>query len=267
MSGSIFIEALRQNWRQTLIWGGTLLSLGWLTLAIIPDAETLQQFIGLLDALPSGFLQAFGMEDTSVFSTIEGYLSVRYFTLLVWVLAIYGVIAGLSISANDEDSGSMDVTLSLPVTRWRVVVERYLAYILLSVVIVIMGTIGLALGALMSTEAINFNAIMATNIAAMPITLIVIAFTALCASLWRRNQAIGVVAGVLIASYFVDNLGKAASGSFLGTLRELSPFRYYDSQTVMAEGLSITNLLILVVASAVFLVLAVYRFNHRDIGV
>src|SRR5204862_37745 len=59
------------------------------------------------------------------------FLGFGFFGYVLLVLAAYGVIAGLNITANEEDRGILDITLSLPIPRWRLVLERLLAYTLI----------------------------------------------------------------------------------------------------------------------------------------
>ena len=88
--------------------------------------------------MPPLLLQAFGMTDAAQLATPAGFLDFGFFSYMMLVLAAYAVIAGLSVTANEEDRGIMDVLLSLPIPRWRLVVERFLAYALILVLILVL---------------------------------------------------------------------------------------------------------------------------------
>jgi putative exporter of polyketide antibiotics len=101
----------------------------------------------------------------------------------------------------------------------------------------------------------------------LPSTLLVLALTVLLGALFRRKgAATAVVAVVIIGSYFIDFIGRAASASIANTLRVISFYAYYDSGSVILNGLNWLNVLILVIATAVCVGGGVWLFQRRDIG-
>jgi len=271
MTGTIFIETLRRNWRMALFWGGGLAFIAWLQIIILPNVDSLQQIAELMESLPPIFLQMFGgSNDPAFLSTPEGYLNLRYASFIPLLLAVYAVMAGMSVTANEEDQGILDVVLSLPVPRWRVVIERFLAYSLILCGILLLSFFGLLLGTAMTPLfAIPASKLFLATFNALPVLLAIMAFTALAGTiLRRRGQALAVSAAFVIGAYVLDTLGKAAPESILNQLSKVSIFNYYDSTGIFQTGDPVWgNIALLLVVALVLWAGAVWFFQHRDVGV
>lgn len=267
MAGSIFFEALRRAWRQGLYWGIGLGLLGFYVTAIIQDMDMLQQYQQMIESLPPVMLQLFGSEDLTSFTTPEGFVAFGFYTYGLLMLGIFAVLGGLNITANDEDSGALDLLLALPVPRWRVVLERFAAYAVVSAIIAFVSYLGVWLGAQMSGIEFNLVRLVEGNINFIPGLLLMIAFTAFAGALLpRKSSATVLAASFIVASYFVNFLGAAASDSFLANVKGLSFFNYYASEAVMRDGLNFGNMAILLIASALLVGAAVWLFERRDVG-
>lgn len=268
MTGSIFSETLRRNWRQILWWG---LGIGFLGLAIaliVPSSDMLKDFARALQTMPPSMLAMFGGEDAVSAATPEGFLNLIFFSYALLILAGYAVMAGLNVTANEEDGKIMDVLLSLPVPRWRLVLEKLLAYAVIVVGIVLLTFAGLWLGLQMTpTLAIDQGRLLETTMNLLPSTLLMLALTVLLTSLMRsKNAAAAIATIVIVGSYFVDSIGRQASASFANGLRLLSFYSYYDSTTVIRHGLNWSNVLVLAAVTAVLAAGGMWLFQRRNIG-
>lgn len=271
MSGAVLRETLRRGWRGMLWWGLGLGILSLVQIVAVPSVDSIQQIADLMETMPPFMMQMFGAGDMEFLATPEGYLALQLFAFLPLVLAIYGVIAGMNIVANEEDRGIMDALLSLPIERWRVVAEKAVAYLLLTVGIVLLILvcilIGLALVPEISAGVDQGEITLATLGMIMPVW-VVIGITALLTGLTRRRGlAVGLVAAFILVSYFLDTLGRAASGSLLNTLRPLSFFSHYDAQAIMQGAGAYGGLILLVVVTLVLIAGGMGAFQRRDVGI
>lgn len=266
MQGELFLETLRHGWRTAFYWGLALAFLSFLSMSFVQDMDALKQYEQLFKTLPSALLAAFGMNVTESF-TPEAFINLAVFARLALLVPIYGVMAGLSISSSEEDEGIMDMVLTSPVARWRVVVERFAAHCLLTLPIALLTYAGLVLGAQSITMPMDMNKLFIASLNIIPLMVFTLGLTALVATLVRRRSvAIALVSGIVVGSYFVDALGAAASETIMNSLRVFSYFRYYDSQTVMSSGLNPLNLLVLLGGAMLMIAVAVYRWERRDVG-
>jgi ABC-2 type transport system permease protein len=243
MNGAIFIETLKRSWRQMIYWALGLAVLGFYIVSVIPNVDVLNQYQDLIGTkMPKALMQAFGVSDMAVLATPEGFIAFGFLTYSMILLVVYGVLAGMNITANEEDEGIMEMILAQPVPRWRVVVEKYAAYLLMSAAIVFIAYIGLVLGRMMGTLPFAMDRML---MAGIPMTFgiwLVIAVTAAAGAFFRRKStALMVVVSFVVLSYFLNFVGNAASDTAAASVKALSFFQYADAQGVVQHGLTVTR--------------------------
>lgn len=154
MPWAVFNETLRRDWRGMIYWGIGLGALGLVIMTIIPNVAILKQLQGLMTTMPA-LLKTLGMEDAAQLATPEGFISAGYFGRVLLILAVYTVLSGLNITANEEDQGILDVVLALPLPRWRLVMEKFAAYSLMLAGVVGLGFVGLYVGSIGSNIQVD----------------------------------------------------------------------------------------------------------------
>ncbi|GAB4434708.1 MAG: hypothetical protein Kow00120_01170 [Anaerolineae bacterium] len=266
MAGAIFKEVLRRSWRQVLYWGiGTSLLIVYVTV-LLGDSEMLAAYTDMLSKMPTGFMEIFGLNPDTL-GTVEGYLAWAVFSYAALIIAVFAVIAGLNVTANEEDAGIMDVLLSLPVPRWRVVIEKLAAYSVMLVGIVAMSFVALVLAEQTTEYSVETGLLFQGFLNMIPLNLFVMAFTAFVSALVRGRNTAAVIAIVfVIASYLIDSIGGMLGGGISDVLRQLSIFHYFDPEPVLHTGLAWPNFLGLLAAAALLLGGSLWAFNRRDVG-
>src|SRR6476660_9784051 len=125
--GSVLTKTLREQRRALAWWAFGLVAACVLTTAFYPSiSKNAASFEKLLDSLPEGLRKAFG-ED---FASPAGYLQARLFSIFAPVLLlIYAIGAGSRAIAGEEERQTLDLLLSAPVRRRRVVLDKALAMV------------------------------------------------------------------------------------------------------------------------------------------
>lgn len=271
MSGKIFIEQLKQSWLQGIYWG---VGVGFLTFflsIVVEDPEVLSGYASLIDAFPPAMLSAFGVSDAALLTTPEGFIIFAGFTYGSIVLSVFGVLAGLNIINNDEDSGMMNIILSLPTPRWQVIVERFLAYVVIVFIIVMLLFGGVILGTVFFNLEIDLMLMFIGSINLMPMILSIIAVTALISAIFSNKIIVtGLSAGFVLVSYVINTLIGAINVDdvpFAGIVGKLSIYNYVNSEGIIINNaLNIGNVLVLVLVVIVAVSISVYAFENRDIS-
>lgn len=268
MIGSIFIETFKQTWKQMVYWGVGLASFGLMVVLMIPLFD-IQQFKQLLETFPPMMLAMFGIgSDIELFATNEGFVAIGFFGKFALIFAVYPVVMGMRITANDEDNGTMDMLLSLPVQRMHVIIERFLAYALSIVGVVVMIYIGMTLGVAISNVDLNMSALSTVIFNLIPVLIFVLAFTLFIGTIVRRRQiALGIVTAFVIASFMLQTIGAMAQGTVAEPIGAISFFTYYNAGTILADGVVWLHIAGLVALSILLIGLATFRYEHRDIGI
>jgi ABC-2 type transport system permease protein len=272
MTGAIFRETLRRQWRQVLYWGAGLGLYGLYITSVINDVDFLQQYAQIMESMPPALLQMFGVEDTAVVATPAGFISFGFFGYSLLILAVFAVVCGMNITANEEEDGIMDVLLSAPIPRWRIIVEKFLAYALMTMLILAVSFVGLLIGlqaADLGDESGQVaGQIFEGTINVIPSMLLMIAFTMFMGTvLRRRGTAVAISSVFIVASYFINFLGELAGGTLADVLRGVSLFSYYNPDEVMLNGLNAGNIAVLLLVTAALFAGSLFAFQRRDIGV
>jgi len=268
MTSAVFIETFKQTWKQMVYWGIGLASMGLLVVVLLPVFD-IQQMVELLEALPPMLLGMIGVgSDVETFATPEGFVAIGFFGKMALIFAVYPVVMGMRITANDEDNGILDIVLSLPIQRASMIIEKFTAYALSIVGVVAMIYIGMTLGVMLTGIELDMSTLSTVIIMLIPVLIFVMAFTMFIATLVQRRQlALSIVTAFVIASYMMQTVGAMAQGTPAESIGMVSFFTYYNAGNILKDGLVIVHIVGLVGLSAILLALSLYRFERRDVGI
>lgn len=268
MIGAVFIETLKQTWKQMVYWGVGLAALALLVVIMVP-LFNMQDMRKLLESFPPVILAMVGVgSDLEIFATNEGFVAMGFFGKSALIFAVYPVVMGMRVTANEEDSGTMDVLLSLPLERARVIIEKFLAYGLSCVGVVVLIYLGLHLGVLMGGVDLDVGRLVEITFYLVPLMVFIMAATVLIAVMARRRSlALGIVTAFVIISYMLQTIGAAAEGTVAEPIGAISFLTYYNAGDILAQGFIWPHIAGYVALSVLLLLAALYRYERRDIGV
>lgn len=268
MSGIVIGNTLRTSWKQILYWGLGLGALGLYIDFIASSPDIISGYAELFKTMPPALLQAFGASDVALFTTSEGWIVSIFVSEAAIFLSVFAVMAGLNITANDEQSGVMDVILSLPISRTAYMLERWIGYALIGLAIILLTaaiTVGGVVG--MNIEAPS-DVIFASILNLYPSMLLVMTVTSLLATVMRRRAlAIGLSAAFVIVSYLFNAIGAAAGGAAADLMESLSYFSYVHGEAFVLGTYDPMNTVLVLVAVAIGFGLSLKMFVSRDIGI
>lgn len=268
MIGSVFIETLKTTWKQMVYWGVGLSAMGLLVVIMVP-LFNMQDMANLLQSFPPVILAMIGVgEDLSVFATNEGFVAIGFFGKSALIFAVYPVVMGMRISANEEDDGTSDVLLSLPISRAQVMVEKFAAYTVSCVGVVILIYLGLHIGVLLGGVELDVLRLAEVTFYLIPLMVFIMAATMLVAVLARRRMvALGIVTAFVIVSYMLQTIGLAAEGTVAEPIGAVSFLTYYNAGDILQQGFIWPHIAGFIVLSVAMLLASLYRYERRDIGI
>jgi ABC-2 type transport system permease protein len=263
---SVGLKAFYDQWRATLGLAAFMAAYAGFILAIFPSISSIVRIKDIFDQLPPAFRALFAPGGIDI-TTPEGYIATEFFSLVGPLLFFaYTIAISGSATAGEEESGTIDMLMAMPIPRWRVVLEKFLAVIVGTALLGLGILGGLALGGLVAGLQLHFDGLVAIVVGAVLLALV---FGAL--ALWlgaltgRRTMSIGVAFAVAIASYFLYSFSALVSA--LEPLRPLSPFTYYIGDNPLVNGIRPANVAVLGGATVVLFVLALIAFRRRDLRV
>ena len=268
MIGSVFLETFKQTWKQMVYWGVGLAAMALLVVIMVPLFD-MQQMKELLASFPPVILAMIGVGgELDIFATNEGFVAIGFFGKSALIFAVYPVVMGMRITANEEDSGILDVVISLPMDRARILIEKFLAYGVSIVGVVLLIYLGLYAGAVIGDVELNVARLAEVTFYLIPLMVFVMAVTMFIAVIVRRRQvALGIVTAFVIASYMLQTIGTAAEGTAAESLGTVSFLTYYNAGDILSQGFIWPHIAGFVLLSVVLLAASLYRFEHRDIAV
>ena len=268
MRGVIFVNTLKRTRWQMFYWSLGMGLLGLIIGGLVPLFNS-QQITDLMKSLPPIILAMAGIDkEMRILSTTEGILAIAFFTRYSLIFSFYPIIMGLRVTTNEEDEGIMDVLLSLPVRRWEILLERFLAYLVSMVVILIVTFLGLLLGVRLAGLDANLGRIAEALAASLPLLSVMLAFTMLIGTLLRgRRLVLAVAAGFVIGSYMLETVGNMLRDTGLsGALETFSIYNYFNVNSIVQTGVIWGDIAGLIIAALILLGASLWLFQRRDVG-
>jgi ABC-2 type transport system permease protein len=245
--------------RSVLAWGLPLGLMSAFIVAIFPSVE--DSISKAVEGYPQGLKEAFGIGQLS---NVEQYLQAEMLSLIVPLamgyLAVRAIASGLTGAA---ESGRLDVLLSAPVSRSRLVAAGFLATAAeLAVVLLVTGLLT-GLGSVLSGAGLDAGAAAEGFANVWPLALLFAGFGAIATGFSLRTSVVtGSVAGLLVAMYVIDLVGRLDPD--LSGLRYLSVFKYYGN--AIEEGIDPLAFAGVTLAACLLAALGAWLFERRDLA-
>lgn len=217
-----------------------------------------------VEAFPPAFREAFGIE---AIGTIEGFLAVEIYQFLwVLLLGLYVAYVGAGTIASDVERDRMDLLLSLPVSRTRVVGEKFLALAVPIVVLNVVVPVAVYGGVLAVGESVDAVDLAMVHALSVPYLLACAAIGLLLSTAFdRADIAQRVAIAAVFVLFLIDSI--SASAEDYEWIGRVSPTYYYDPTAILVEGShDLVDGAVLLVAAVALVAIAVVRFRRADIG-
>ena len=262
---SVFLRTARDQRRSLVVWIVSLAGLVGMYVAVYPTVKGTSSFAKLIDQMPKTYRALFTTGSGADFSTPAGYLNTELLTFMGPLLVlVYAIGAGASAVAGEADRGTLDLLLANPVSRARVLLEKFGALAVGAAVL--MTALWLAL--LLEGTAAGMDVPLANAAAALlHMGLLGIEFGALALLVGTVTghlaAARGLPALVAVVAYLVNALAPLAS--WVRPFRSASPFYQYIGHDPLRNGLSVPAVAVSVISIAVLTALSVAAFRRRDV--
>ncbi len=258
-------QVLRMSRRGLAIWSAAFAAMITIYAVIWPSVRGNVRWRDLFDTLPSTYRALFTASGTIDLSTPAGYLGIELMGFMgPALIAVYAINAGSAAVAGEEDRGGLEVTLSAPVSRTSLLVQRFAA--LLTGVTALVTATGLALWffSLLFDMRLGLGAI-ASAAAALGIFGLFAGAVALAvgAATGSPAAARGVAALAAVVSYLINALAQVTST--LRPARPISPYYLVLGNEPLAHGLRLLGAASVLGAVAVLVVIGGVLFARRDL--
>tara|TARA_B100001146_G_scaffold78564_1_gene69662 strand:- start:69 stop:794 length:726 start_codon:yes stop_codon:yes gene_type:complete len=199
--------------------------------------------------------------------TPEIWLGIELYGLLFPILlAVIAVSAGASAIGTEEESGTIELILASPISRGRVVLEKSLGIMIQLGIVSGFLWVGIATGSLLFPFDVSLtNVFFATAMGWIFGTTVAYITMSIQSLKGRKGLALGVGSGFVGLSYVMMVISGLLNG--LDSLKYTSLFNYYDGRSVLINGLNETSFAVMLGLSGLFLIVSLYGFYNRDVGI
>ena len=258
-----FKHTLRRKRGQIIGWAVGLALYGLLMASMFDSIVGIEGFADLMAAYPEDLAAFFG--GLTAITTPKGYLDIYYFEYMPVIIGIFAVSVGAGLLVSDEEKGILDLIMSHPVSRTGLFWGRVLGFLAATLLILFVSWLSWVIparGTGMDLTWIEFSRPFLPLFA----QLVLFGTMALLLSLLLPSvRMAGMLSGaLLIGNYLL--MGLSNLNEDLKAFVEYTPLYYYQSGEAI-DGLDWVWLAGVAGVSVVFILLAWWRFERRDIRV
>ncbi len=231
---NIFVRELKANLKSLLIWGVIVILFVTIGISKFSAYYGNPEMLAILDAMPAALVSAFNFRAFNL-TTISGFYGVM-FTYFALLLSIAAAMWGSDIISKEERDKTVEFSLTLPVTRSRLVTAKTLAA-LVNCIGLLLITWGASLVSAAQYEPdsgfFRFLALCMLAIFIMQLTFLAVGIFLGCA-MKRYKRASSATVSLLLGTYFLSVV--SALDKDLDVLKYLTPFRYFDAGVLLHES-------------------------------
>lgn len=265
MLRNVTLKTFRDLARGLVWWGLGLVALVALIAGVFPTVRDNKQLNQLAESYPQAIKGLVSFGGVVDYTSGPGYLGSELFAFMVPLLFLVAAIgAGARAIGGEEERGTLDLLLALPLSRRRLVVEKLAA---LLGELVVLGLV-LWLAVVVAAPLVDLGiSVGHAGAAVLNVVALAFAFGAIAllvgAATGHRARAIGITAALAVAAYLVYSLSTLVG--FLDQIKEASPFFHYSATNPLRSGLETGHFAFLVAVAVVAGIAAPLLFERRDL--
>jgi ABC-2 type transport system permease protein len=257
-------RTLRERWRSLLIWSLGLAAISAIELAVYPSIRaTGEGWQAMLDQWPDALKEAFRLD---AYGSGVGFLNTELFSMMFPIMLIAVALgAAAAATAGEEERGTADLLLSLPVLRGHVLTGKTIAMTLGVVVVMAAGALTIVVGApLVDLDVGTLEVVAASVMTALLGLLFGCVGLLLGALTGKRAAALGGGIGLAIAAFLLQVLAPMAD--WLKPWQKASPFDWALGSDPLLHGVDWGDVGLLVGVCLLLLAVTGLAYHRRDIA-
>jgi|GEM_PF-800575 len=261
---NLFKHEVVSRWGMILGWGIGLTLFSSMYIGVYPQmAEEMGSLANL------SIYRLMGID----LASFAGYIASIVVQILPIILGVYVIMMATGTLAGEEENGTLELIVAMPLKRWQIVTMKTLALLIVTLLIMVIFGIGSAVILYMVIEAVEitiditplqlFYALMW----AFPLMVAIYGIALFLSTFMpTRRSAMIVMFTFYLASYLGNNI--SATVESMEWVQNISLFSYVNTTaTVFTDGVDMVNISILLAIGVIFFGLAVWTFQGRNLTV
>jgi ABC-2 type transport system permease protein len=204
--------------------------------------------------------------------SFEDFIASTVTNLVPVIVGIYAVINGTGTLAGEEDEGLLELIVTLPIQRWKILTVKAVTlgislFVILAIVAAAAALTLVAIEGQIEATAVTPLEMFYSVIAAWPLVMALGMISMFLGAFSpSRRIAVGISTAVVLISYLGSNLTGMVEA--LETIEWLFVFHFFDASAQAFEsGQQSSDVLTLLGITLMMYVLALFFFQKRDITV
>jgi ABC-2 type transport system permease protein len=265
--GAFFKKTLH-DFRWTFFWYGVIaVAYPVMAASIFPTVKAnADKFNDLLKTYPKALIEAFGIRQESL-STLGGYLSVEFFSLIfVVLLGLLAFSLAASFVAGEVDRGTSELTFAFPVRRSDIVLGKFGAGMVIIVAVIAASLASCLICGAVIGEHLDVAGLLALGAVLGAMGFFLLSLTTLLSSLMSSKGTVYGSAGAFLGVSYVLHVANGLTDK-VAAAYPLSFFKYYGNPEILLLDAQIefSSLGVLLGAGIVLLSIALLVADRRDL--
>jgi ABC-2 type transport system permease protein len=234
MAFELFLRFVGRNARLCALVGLGSGLLAFFLASIFPEMGQ-QDATSVSSSWPELMKSLFG-DPLLAFTSVYAWLNLQIFHITFWLIhGGLGALLAARIVATEAEEKSLDILLSVPISRTRILTSRLFGLTLLSLLTALPVLAGCALGIWTRGLPVHVEPLILATLAGVLLALVMASLT-LCVSVWvlRQTQSI-FVALALVGLLFLLEEMLAELVPVLRGFSAVNPFHYYGAAEILVH--------------------------------
>ncbi len=240
---NIFLRELKANFKSLLIWSFIVFLFVLIGFTKFSAYANNPDMLAILDSFPQEMLDAFNFQAFNL-TTVTGFYGIMY-TYFALMLSIASVMWGSDYISKEERDKTVEFSLTLPVTRGKLITAKTLAAVVNCIVLLGVTWVSTIVAAASYKPDGDFYAFVALGSLAMfIIQMIFLAIGVFLGSAMQHyKQASSLAISILLGTFFFSII--TGLNENLDFLKYFSPFKYFDPSDLLHKSSMDINFVIL----------------------
>lgn len=267
MNKDIIKSSIKTNSRFLSILVGTVICMVICIMAIFPSVQANNSYADLLNSMPEGMLDAFGMKGEM--SNLNDFLNVNFYnSLYLYIMMAFSIIFSSKLITKHIESTSLVYYLNSKVTRKEYLMSQVSVYYLGLVSIYVSSILSGVLGKVIFASDYNFEYGKFIGINTM-IMFVFLCLSSICVLFSCISNTVSQAitwSSVVIGVEYILNMISNISEDF-NVLGKLSVFTLIQKDSIMNDSTNfIITIVILAVVSVIVLLVSIVIFKEKDLN-
>jgi len=244
-------------------WGLGMAVLGFLMMSFYPAFHQDNGLDQLVHNLPTAFQGLIG--NLNNLKELPSYIGSQLFEVRIPIfVSMIAIILTVGLTVGEEEKGQLRMLLAMPMSRIHILLSKWLAVVVISLVTTLAVIIGMLLGLAVIHETLDVAVVTRLGLMTWLLTvcLATVVFSVGLAT-GRRGLTMGI--GVLLAagSFILTTFAKSVE--WLQSYEVASLLHYFPAADIAKTGIDLSDVAVFAVIIIVMLGMSIVLFRRRDV--